>query len=226
MDEYTSENTRKFLETYKQLEYLETIDPERVGRIKRANSQLFDTFRHIRNCLTHTPKNFSDDYCLHVSGFTLNTLESFIHQMVTKALEEGTKVEKLLVAKPSDDINLAIKNMDKYNYVNLPVLDEKGVVQYVVSNRAIISVLANIPATYEADRKYTISDFKDYFSLNANKDIYFDFMSKDAFAYDAKMKFIGYNSDHKRCSLIFITENGRKNEPILGIVSPSDVLDL
>lgn len=227
MNNYTSENTSKFLETYKKLEFLESIDPTRYERIKRSNYQLFDTFRHVRNCLTHTPKTLNDNYIFHVSNEILELLESIVHQMVTKAIEEGTRVESIYTAKATDTINDSILIMDRKNYANLPVLDDKGVVKYVVSNRAIISALAsNMNQEYDRNVKYTIEDLKEFFELDANKDIYYEFMDINTYAYEAKMKFIGYNPDHKRCSLIFITKNGSKNEPILGLVSPSDVLDI
>jgi len=226
MENYTSENTRKFLETYKQLEYLERCEPERYQRVKESNYQLFDTFRHIRNCLTHTPKTLDDEYVFHVSNHVLGYLEQVVHQIVTKAIDEGTRLEKIRSAKPEEFLYDILRLMDRLNYSNLPVLDDRGVVKYVVSNRAILSALAHSSTNdYDPNARYTVEDFKDFFGLDSCKDIYYEFMSKETYAYEAKMKFIGYNAEHKRCSLIFITQTGNKNEPLLGLVSPRDVLD-
>ena len=59
----------------------------------------------------------------------------------------------------------------------------------------------------------------------ANKDIYFGFMASDDYAFDAKQVFVGYNGEHKSCHLIFVTENGRADEPVLAIITPRDVYD-
>ncbi len=70
------------------------------------------------------------------------------------------------------------------------------------------------------------TDLKDKFDINNSKDLYYLFLAKDTFAFDAKQYFIGYNKEHKRCALIFITEHGLRNEPVLGIVSPGDVFNI
>ena len=50
--------------------------------------------------------------------------------------------------------------------------------------------------------------------ITDSKDLYYLFLARDTFAFDAKQYFIGYNKDHKRCALIFITEHGLRNEPV------------
>lgn len=222
MDEYSAEITQQFLDNYKKLEYIENYDRARFEKIRRTDVQLFDTLRHIRNCLTHTPKKF-DNFPFHVSKFTLETLNAAISRIMLKTIEVGTKRENIKVVDENMDIFEAIKFMDDNNISSMPMFDEKGCIKYVVSNRAILSILAHLDDIKEGSSK--VKDYSEFFALRANKDVYFGFMASDDYAFDAKQVFVGYNGEHKSCHLIFVTENGRADEPVLAIITPRDVYD-
>ena len=223
MATYNAEITQKFLDEYKTFEYIEENDPHRFEIIKKQHYVEFNALRHIRNCLTHTPK-VNGDFPFHVADYVLETLEEIINKLVVKAYDVGVKKDKIKTLSPDTDVLHAMRYMDHHHITNVPIFDEKGCVRYVVSTRTIFSILAN--AEYDENRSYTIEDLKDKFDINNSKDLYYLFLAKDTFAFDAKQYFIGYNKEHKRCALIFITEHGLRNEPVLGIVSPGDVFNI
>lgn len=223
MANYSAEITQKFLDKYKELEYIENYDRARFEKIRRTDVQLFDTLRHIRNCLTHTPKIY-DEFPFHVSDYSLSLLEETISKIMLKVIEIGTPIDKIKTVPESMSIMDALVFMDKNNISSVPIFDEKGFVKFVISNRAILHLLATLPD--DASGETPISEISEYFGLNSNKDIYFAFMAEDDYAFDAKQLFIGYNGEHKSCHLIFITEDGRRDQPVKAIVTPRDVFEL
>ena len=218
-----AEITQKFLDEYKTFEYIEENDSNRFEAIKKHYNVEFNSLRHIRNCLTHTPK-INGDFPFHVADYVLETLEEMINKLVVKAYDVGVKKDNIKTLSPDTNVLHAMRFMDHHHITNVPIFDEKGCVRYVVSMRTIFSILAN--EEYEEDKAYTIEDLKEKFDINNSKDLYYLFLAKDAFAFDAKQYFIGYNKEHKRCALIFITEHGLRNEPVLAIVSPGDVFNI
>ena len=223
MATYKAEITQKFLDEYKTFEYIEQNDPHRFEMIKKQYYVEFNTLRHIRNCLTHTPK-VNGDFPFLVADYMLETLEEMINKLVVKAYDIGVKKENIKTLSPDTNILHAMHFMDHHHITNVPIFDEKGCVRYVVSVRTIFSILAN--EEYDENRIYNIEDLKDKFDIENSKDLYYLFLPKDTFAFDAKQHFIGYNNEHKRCALIFITEHGLRNEPVLGILSPGDVFNI
>ena len=109
-------------------------------------------------------------------------------------------------------------------YTHIPVLDNKVVIG-VFSEKFFLGALTEVEIIYD---KFT-TRFNDEFIfkhclIDNHVTEVFEFVSKNTYLEDVKEMFKKSFSQHKRLSLIFITEHGRKDEKLLGIITPWDVL--
>ena len=69
-----------------------------------------------------------------------------------------------------------------------------------------------------------VCDMDPYLSLEKNKNEYFLFLPKTATFTDADEAFEKRDSKKRRLAVIFITEHGRQDEPMLAILTPWSVV--
>ena len=223
MNKYTQELTTKFLEKYRELETIKSIDEDRYNRFRETNIQMFELFRQARNCLTHTPK-VNGGYPLLISDAVYNSLENYIRKMTLKVSDVAKPISKLKTIDVKSPIKEALHLMKENDFSHIPIFDEKNRLLYVVSERSIVSLLADTGIVY--DDTTSLSNYKEYFSITNNKEEIYVYLPRNAYAYEAKDIFNRYAEKGLKCGAIFITETGKKEEAILAMMTSWDVFDI
>ncbi len=223
-NKFSTQITSSFLEEYKKLESIEKTDPARYDAFRDKYLSYFELFRQARNCLVHTPK-LSSDYPFLISLETLNLMKTLIRKMSRTAEEECIKVSKIETISLDKPLHDALTLMNEKNYTYLPVFNEKKQLAYVVSEKSILNILSDNSEGIVYDEATSLRAYQRYFAINANPNEYYAFLSRKAFAYQARNMFLEIK-DGKKCGVIFITENGTPLEAVLGLITAWDVYDI
>ena len=218
--DYSLTITKEYLDEYVKLEKIKENNQELYDRFYSYYKTQFEMFRNTRNTLVHNRVNESD-YPLIVSKFMLDSIRIMIKKMSLKAINVCTMVQKIKTVDLNTPIYDALILMNKNNYSYLPVLEE-GKVKYVVSEKAIVSILTDNKEGILFDKTITLEYYSKYFLLGNNPNEYYSFVDKNKLAFDVREDF-GKILNDKKCGLVFITQNGKKDESILGMVTLWDV---
>lgn len=225
----------EFLELYRSVE--DSLEIKYSGKKRRYNSVVFeyindeeskpirdnlDTCREIRNLLTHNAK-IGGENIIEPSRALCDSLRNIL-DFINKpslALDVATKSGQILRANPEQFALKIMKIMERNGFSHVPIM-ENGNVSGVFSLGAVFSyILHNDKHSILDDT--TIGDLYDHLPIEKHIENY-KFASKTLTCFDARRIFEQVNGKNKRISVIFITANGNKNEKLLGMITPWDVL--
>jgi hypothetical protein len=101
------------------------------------------------------------------------------------------------------------------NGVLVGVFDENSLFNYVAENEIV-----------DVDDDLTFADIREYLSLQGREMEEFLFVRASMYVEDLEKEIQRYFNQNKRVGIAFLTANGRENEPILGMVTPWDILSV
>lgn len=222
-NKYTQEITQKFLEKYRELETIKSIDEPRFNRFRNSNMQMFELFRQARNCLTHTPK-VNGGYPILISDAVYEALEVYVRKMSLKVVDVFKPLTKLKTLSIDSPIKKALKLMNDNDFSHIPIFDKDNHLSFVISEKSIVALLADTGIVY--DDSTLLSHYKQYFGVDNNKEEVYVYISRYAYAYEAKDIFNKFAEQGMKCGAIFVTENGKRSEAVLGMLTSWDVFDI
>lgn len=115
-----------------------------------------------------------------------------------------------------------MKVMEHKIYSYVPVLNDKKRIAGIFSENVVFSYLTENEACI-IDGSTKISEFGKYIPIEKHSSEYFEFVPKNALLADIKDKFeIGLNQ-RKRLGVVYITDNGRFNGLLLGMITAWDM---
>lgn len=115
--------------------------------------------------------------------------------------------------------SIANKMLDK-RHSHVPILDENGVVVGVFSESTMLEAwTAGVGCTQTA----TVRDLKDSILIEKHKVDVFKFVSRKATVANLRKIHKEAVAKNQRIGLVFVTENGREDEPLLGILNVWDI---
>ena len=78
----------------------------------------------------------------------------------------------------------------------------------------------------EIGKEYKVKDYEKYIKLENHSSEYFDFVKRNEKLASAQNLFNKSIKKDKKLVMLFVTENGKKTEKILGIITPWDLFDM
>ena len=216
--EYSKEITDMFLIRYRELETIQQNNNSKYQYLLNNYRSELDLFRHIRNDLSHDV--VAANYPFIVSKSCLDLLESLLNKVKEKAYEYAKKGKKLVCVYENATIKNVLSLMSKYHFSYIPIVNEQHVIIGVISSDSMIDLLYLNKANNEA----LVKDYMDLFSLTKNENAFFIFIKKDTYFYELKQNLNNYYNEDRKLGIIFITKSGNKDEPLLGLLTPWDVL--
>lgn len=190
--------------------------------IERIYSNKLDSVRRIRNLMVHesgiidTLFDVSDD----VIAF-LDELISYLRNPV-RARDVMTPTEKLILGKEEDSISLLIKKMIEDGISNIPVVNDQNIVIGIFNSDVLLDLHLN---NVHLDKNSKIKDIKNYIALESQLNLRFIFVTKE-YEIDILNDYFSMSKEvyKKRLPAIFVSENGKQNSPLLGVISPIDLI--
>lgn len=181
--------------------------------------------REIRNFLQHRPE-LNGEYPIEPNPQILPRIDKLIDniQNPPKVYDKCVDISSVCYASYDDKIYPFMVKMKENTYTHIPILDN-GVVKGVFSENTLLGALIEDELVYVKDST-TFSNplIKKYCELNNHVSEIYRFIKKDTYLEDAKELFVNSFQKQQRLSMLFITQNGKPEEKLLGIVTPWDVL--
>ncbi len=224
-----------FLNLYRELE--DVLEKRYADKKRRYSSLVFeflnddesinfreklDLCREVRNLLSHTA---------YVDGESVVQPSTVLNEYLTEiiaylkspnlAIDKATKADRMVFSKLNQKALKVMENMVRLGYSHIPVIDSGEFIGVFSHGVVFRYILENPNAPITENTK--IRDLIDLLHVNKISENY-EFCSRKLTVIEARKKFDTIKSKDKRLKVIFITENGKISERILGIVSPWDVM--
>ena len=215
--------TEQFLQKYKELEQLileryDVADGSSALWALGAISEFIpfrpqlSAVREIRNFLSHTP-SYDNKPLLVPTESAVKILDNLISKITGPRTVYNIcfKPSGILSAKIDDQVAPVLKLMADRDYKIVPILE----------NNKVVGVFSEGAKTIkETDASTTFYQLKKHIDLSTHigKDILF--MPKDAHIELAKDKIADCFANGNRIAAIFITENGKQTEALIGLLLP------
>ncbi len=226
----------EFLDLYKQLEQALKIYYANdrgqydsvVARFEnsRACGNLKDelgSIREIRNLLQHRPK-LNGHYIITPSEDILNVLREVINlvEHPKLAIDFGVKSDQVYKATLNSGLLKVIRVMKERGFSQVPVI-ENNKLYGVLSAYAVFEFVAE--QGMQILTEFTkVMAMKPYLPIDKHRNEYYRFMPRKATFDEADEAFEKRDSKGRRLVAVFITENGRPDEPILSMLTPWSVV--
>ncbi len=180
--------------------------------------------REVRNLLTHHAL-VGGEPAVEPSEALLESLRNVLHFLnePRPALEIATPRKDMLFATPAHSARKIMAAMEKKGYSHVPVFGESRLIG-VFSVSTIFSWLVEHPEE-DPDPDAPVEAFSEYLALDRHTSERFEFVDRDADYWQVRSLFLRKPGRHeKRLAVVFITDDGRKDGRILGMITPWDLI--
>lgn len=198
------------------MDYMRDADSERY-RIE------LNICREIRNLLTHNADS-NGDALVEPSEAVLNSLQRIIEHVSAPryAVDYGTQRDKILWAHPNDAAIEVMHRMNRQGFSHVPVM-EHGRISGVFSVGSLFVYLERkgLDALSPSAR---IGEIDEAMNLDRHGSDRYLFLPRDATIYQVRDAFEERSERNNRLSAVFITRTGSKDEALIAMLTPWDVL--
>ena len=122
----------------------------------------------------------------------------------------------------NDTVESTIKDMVDKTYTHVPIL-ENGIIKGVFSESSLLDIV-DTESGIIIDKNTKFADILEYLKLGNHSTEEFIFISRNKNIYDVEDIFKDYFIRKKRVGCVYITESGKADESILGMLTAWDVL--
>lgn len=225
----------EFLDLYRQLEEVLTQRFSESGR--KSSSVVMDFInddegapyrddlnvcREVRNLLSHHA-SIEGEPIVEPSEKLVQVLRNVIAYVKSPKpiMEFATPKDKLMIAHMDQNALRVMREMKKKGFSHLPVF-QGGEFTGVFS---ISTVFSYILEDKTIDKRTVIGDFGHLLRLEQHAAERFEFVSRHANYWDVRDLFEKRSGGpNKRLAAVFVTENGKFGERLLGMLTPWDVI--
>ncbi|MBQ1286221.1 MAG: CBS domain-containing protein [Lachnospiraceae bacterium] len=224
--------TDQFLDLYKKLEntanthYHIRGSGSAIAKLQRRQEfsnihQELDYIRDVRNLLTHRPR-IGEFYAVEPTDAMLSLLEKLIDRLEhpLSAIRIAVPLEEVLSASLDSPVLDSLEKMYKRAFSHMPILED-GKVVGVFSGSSLMNCVLYKHIMFSGDLKFR--DIKDTFTFDQHPSETFRFVSRDTLVSDISDMFDEALQQEERIGMIFVTENGKSDEELLGIITAWDV---
>ncbi len=187
-------------------------------------SAQIDLCRRARNLLSHNPK-IRNDYPILPTRSLIDVLDDLNEKLKNPPRVSSIMISARLVfsASSQDKVLPILRVMNEKVYTHVPILED-GHVSGVFSENTLLTLLANKQIVMiDDDYSFKENEIRELLPINAHAAEEFIFISKDMTIFNLKEIFGKAVKEGRRIGLAFVTHTGRKDEKMLGIVSPWDI---
>lgn len=225
----------EFIDLYKQLE--DALEEKFSGAKRRYSSVIFEYINHyesapvreslnlcreIRNLMTHNA-NLGGEPIVEPSEPVVESLRRTLEYVRRPplALEFATTGSRILCAGLSERVLKLMATMEKNGFSHIPIIEKKEFLG-VFSVSTIFSRVLRQPELCITPET-TIRELSRLLPVDRHIENY-AFVSRETTSIQARRMFETIRGRNKRLSVIFITETGKREEPLLGMLTPWDVM--
>lgn len=218
---YSKQYNSIFLKKYKELETLQSNEPSKYNYLFNKHRQEIDTFRYIRNTLSHNLINGDDPFI--VAKEVVDLISTYLDDVKKKVFNFAVKKDRMQLLHYTDTLKDALEIMGNNNLSYIPLVDIDLKVVGIVTSDAIIDIF-NKKDKLKVEENDKLLKYNSYFDLNNTENGFYLFVNKDIHLFELEEKIDKYHYSTSKLHIILITENGKINESILGLLTPWDII--
>ncbi|MGN0478844.1 MAG: CBS domain-containing protein [Hominenteromicrobium sp.] len=225
----------EFIDLYKQLE--DALEEKFSGAKRRYSSVIFEYINHyesapvreslnlcreIRNLMTHNA-NLGGEPIVEPSEPVVESLRQTLEYVRRPplALDFATTGSRIFCAGLSERVLSLMAAMEKNGFSHIPIVEKKVFVG-VFSVSTIFSCVLQNPQL-RITPETTLRELGEMLPVDRHIENY-AFVDRETTSIQARRMFEKIRGKNKRLSVIFITETGSREEPLLGMLTPWDVM--
>lgn len=227
-----------FLDLYRQLEDLLRFRYDADAASKRQGNTVLrfmnsqegrrfkeelDLCREVRNLLSHRSQ-FEGESPVIPAESLIHFLEGLVAYLSDPptALGIATKTQDLLLATRGNCIAELLSVMEKNGFSHVPVME--GEYLYGVFSAGVFGAYFKASPELPLGADAKIESVYPYLPINKHSCEQYAFVSSGTAYETVKHLFATKGPHKKRMAAVFVTEGGKRDEPLLGIITPWDVL--
>ena len=184
-----------------------------------------DYIADIRNLLSHNRK-IDGEYAVQPSEQTIAFIDSIITEVQgrKKCRDICIRAEKILKKNLRGNVLDTIKTMHERNFTHVPIVENRRVIGVFSRNSIFSYVAENTACALAGKQTLTFGDIKDYLALTGREKDDYIFIKSTMYTDELQEIFDEEDKKGRRIGLIFLTAHGTADEPLLGMLTPWDVV--
>jgi predicted transcriptional regulator len=232
-------NFEKFIITYNEIDDFmrrelnldETISHSDMINKLVKRSRVFAAYKHelllfakLRNAIVHNPEKKDADPIAEPHDNIVIRYESIKQKVLDppKALDSiAVKADCIYTTSLEAKAINVMKIMNNNTYTHVPVVED-GMFFGVFSENTIFSYMTKKEEII-LERDVKIREFIEQIPIDKHESEFFEFVPRDTLVVDIEEMFQKELMDRKRLAVVFITQNGKPNEKLIGMVTAWDI---
>ena len=220
----------QFLERYREIEewvlnnlnVTEMKELEQKSQYRSIRSNL--TFcRLLRNILSHYDWSKAGNDMIVVTDQAVRQVNNLYYALNPVTLMRlAIRVGQIFAPSPADSVLAAVKVMQHNDYSYIPIVEDHRIVG-VFSTKTIMRIVAeNITSVFS--ESLTFKDISNFTRLVEEPNAHYGFVNPNETVEDVSLKFQRSKTRRVRLDMLFITDNGRSDGLLQGMITPGDLL--
>lgn len=233
-----SERTDRFLNLYRTLEevLLDKYQPDDRRHASVVMDFLADPdsmpfrddlnlCREIRNILSHRAE-MDGEAVIEPAQALIDTLGDIVEyaKKPPMAIQCATKAKDILLTTMDSLALPLMRAMEEKGYSHIPVIGNDQQFIGVFSKSSVFSYMLEWKEP-RLNEQTTVHNFRKFLPIDRHNSEQFQFMDESATVLDVRYAFEKQKERSRRLAAVFITKTGAPEEPLLGMVTPWDVLE-
>lgn len=223
LDAYIAEKYGRYEEDSSIYFLINKFRKSNLGK-EREYSKKLDSIRKIRNLYVH--ESGIIDNLFFVSDEVIATLKEIIeyvtHPIIAK--DVMTNFKDVKVATLKSNVHELIEIIYKEGFSNIPIVNEFNIVVGIFNSDVLVNLSFH---KLEITKNTIVADIEKYVLFDSHFNNRFIFVD-ERIQIDTLNEFFSKSKElyKKRLPLIFVTQNGKSNGTLKGIIAPIDLLKL
>ncbi len=220
----------QFLERYREIEewvlnnlnISEMKDLEQIPQYKSIRSNLAFC-RMLRNLLSHYDWSKAGNDMVIVTDQAVRQVNNLYYSLNPQTLMRlAIRVGQIFAPAPTDSVLAAVKLMQRNDYSYIPIVENHRIMG-VFSTKTIMQLVAESNTTHFSET-LKFSEIADIIRLKEESEAHYGFIDPNMNMEDVNAKFQRSKTRKKRLDVLFITDNGKSDGLLQGMITPVDIL--
>lgn len=180
-------------------------------------------FAELRNLLVHNPYPDSANPLIIPHDYIIKKYEDIRNAVLhpKKAIDIAIKRELIFTTSLNASAIEVMGIMNSKTYTHVPVMENEKMIGVFSENTLLTYLVNHEDAIFLKDTK--IAEFRDFIGLDRHPSEYFEFVSRDTLLADVEVLFQKGLKLRKRIAVVYVTQSGKKEEKLLGMITAWDI---
>ena len=200
----------------------EMKDLEQMPQYKSIRSNLAFC-RMLRNLLSHYDWSKAGNDMVIVTDQAVRQVNNLYYSLNPQTLMRlAIRVGQIFAPAPTDSVLAAVKLMQRNDYSYIPIVENHRIMG-VFSTKTIMQLVAESNTTHFSET-LKFSEIADIIRLKEESEAHYSFIDPNMNMEDVNAKFQRSKTRKKRLDVLFITDNGKSDGLLQGMITPVDIL--